>query len=137
MYDSVVDDIHKLHYTKEKFEFTLLKSRTLKKWRKMKIYLILLHILKNSGLQVHSLIGKFSKHQQLLKKFFTHISNLNKFFEIRIPTTRQTTGNERTRISAAFSATASGHKLPILLVVPVVKELPDFTPPDDLIVVYI
>ena len=29
-----------------------------------------------------------------------------------------TTGNERTRISAAFSATASGQKLPILLVVP-------------------
>lgn len=47
-----------------------------------------------------------------------------------------TTGNERTRISAAFSATASGQKLPILLVVPRVKQLPDFTPPDDVIVVY-
>ena len=50
--------------------------------------------------------------------------------------TSKTTGNERTRISAAFSATASGHKLPILLVVPRVKELPDFTPADDVIVVY-
>jgi hypothetical protein len=45
-----------------------------------------------------------------------------------------TTGNERTRISAAFSATASGQKLSILLVVPRVK--PDFTPLDDVIVVY-
>ena len=34
MYDSIVDDIHNLHYSKDEFEFTTLKSRTLKKWRK-------------------------------------------------------------------------------------------------------
>jgi hypothetical protein len=33
MYDSIVDDIYNLHFTKDEFEFTTLKSRTLKKWR--------------------------------------------------------------------------------------------------------
>jgi hypothetical protein len=45
-----------------------------------------------------------------------------------------TTGNERTRISAAYSATASGIKLPLFLVLPRLKDLPNYTPPDGVII---
>jgi hypothetical protein len=34
MYDSLVDDIHNLHFNKDEFELSTLKSRTLKKSRK-------------------------------------------------------------------------------------------------------
>ena len=47
-----------------------------------------------------------------------------------------TTGNERTRLSAGFSATASGVKLATIIVVPRKKELPDYTPPDDIVLIY-
>jgi hypothetical protein len=41
------------------------------------------------------------------------------------------TGNERTRLSAAFTATAGGKKLPIFMIVPRKTDLPDYEPPDD------
>ena len=47
-----------------------------------------------------------------------------------------TTGSERTRLSAAFSASASGHKLPILVLVPRKNDLPNFTSPSNVIVLY-
>ena len=47
-----------------------------------------------------------------------------------------TTGNERTRISVAFTATSSGYKLKPLLLIPKKKTLKDFTPPNNVIVVY-
>ena len=43
----------------------------------------------------------------------------------------KTTGNERTRVSAAFSGTASGKKLPIYLILPRKSELPNYSPPDN------
>ena len=42
-----------------------------------------------------------------------------------------TTGNERTRISAAYYITASGLKLPIYLILPRKTEIPEFEAPDN------
>ena len=42
----------------------------------------------------------------------------------RVPDT--TSGNERTRISAAYSSSAFGLKLPIYLILPRKTEIPDF-----------
>lgn len=42
-----------------------------------------------------------------------------------------TTGNERTKLSAAFTAAASGRKLPIFMIIPRKTDLPDFEPPDN------
>jgi hypothetical protein len=47
-----------------------------------------------------------------------------------------TSGNERTRLSAAFSSTASGLKLPIFLIVPRKTDLPDYEPPEECILKY-
>ena len=47
-----------------------------------------------------------------------------------------TSGSERTRLSAAFTATASGTKLPIMILVPRKTCLPDYTPPDNVRLVY-
>ena len=52
----------------------------------------------------------------------------------RVPAT--TTGSERTRLSAAFSAPASGEKLPILILIPRKKDLPNFTPPENVVLIY-
>jgi hypothetical protein len=56
MYDSIVDDIHNLHYTRDEFEFTTLKSRTLKKWKKNEV---LLDFAEYFDVQVHYYIGTF------------------------------------------------------------------------------
>jgi hypothetical protein len=47
-----------------------------------------------------------------------------------------TTGGARVRISAAFSATASGLKLPILVLVPRKTKLPNFEPPSNVCIIY-
>jgi hypothetical protein len=47
-----------------------------------------------------------------------------------------TSGNERTRLSAAFSSTASGLKLPIFLIVPRKTDLPDYEPHEECILKY-
>ena len=45
-----------------------------------------------------------------------------------------TAGSERTRMSAAF--TASGSKLPIVVLVPRKTEIPDYVPPDNVLLIY-
>ena len=50
--------------------------------------------------------------------------------------TLKTTGNDKTRISIAFSATASGNKLKPVILIPRKKPLKDFIPPDNVLVVY-
>lgn len=47
-----------------------------------------------------------------------------------------THGGEMARMSAAFTASADGSKLPILILVPRASDLPDYTPPDNVIVIY-
>jgi hypothetical protein len=47
-----------------------------------------------------------------------------------------TTGCERARLSAAFGATASGIKLPILVLVPRKTDLPNFIPPSNVKLIY-
>ncbi len=48
----------------------------------------------------------------------------------------QTTGNEKTRLSAAFTATADGEKFPIFIIIPRKTELKDFDLPRNVITVY-
>ena len=52
----------------------------------------------------------------------------------RVPAT--TSGNEKTRISVYFAASASGYKLKPLIIVPRVNPLKDFEPPNNVVVVY-
>lgn len=47
-----------------------------------------------------------------------------------------TCGAERTRLSAMFTATASGKKLPIYIIVPRMTDLPDYVPPDNVKLFY-
>ena len=47
-----------------------------------------------------------------------------------------TAGSERTRMSAAFTASASGEKLPIFIIIPRLTDMPDYTPPDNVIIQY-
>ena len=47
-----------------------------------------------------------------------------------------TSGAERTKMSCAFTASASGEKLPILILVPRKFPLKNFTPPNNVIVHY-
>ncbi|RNA17277.1 pogo transposable element with KRAB domain-like [Brachionus plicatilis] len=47
-----------------------------------------------------------------------------------------TTGGERVKLSAAFTASASGEKLPIYIVVPRKTDLPNFKVPDNVVVHY-
>lgn len=47
-----------------------------------------------------------------------------------------TTGHEAVRISIALCASASGTKLPILVIIPRATPLPGFVPPDNVIVLY-
>jgi hypothetical protein len=47
-----------------------------------------------------------------------------------------TTGNDRTKLSAAFAANANGQKLPVLIIIPRITDLPNYTPPDNVLLVY-
>jgi hypothetical protein len=47
-----------------------------------------------------------------------------------------TTGGGRVRVSAAFTATASGIKLPILVLIPRKTPLPNFQPPPNVCIIY-
>ncbi|CAF0916277.1 unnamed protein product [Brachionus calyciflorus] len=47
-----------------------------------------------------------------------------------------TSGNERTRISIAIGASATGKKLPIVLIIPRKKELKNFSVPSNVVLVY-
>jgi hypothetical protein len=47
-----------------------------------------------------------------------------------------TTGMERVRLSAAFCASADGRKLPLLIIIPRATELLNFTPPDNVVLLY-
>jgi hypothetical protein len=47
-----------------------------------------------------------------------------------------TTGSERTRLSAAFGATAGGTKLPIYIIVPRKREIENYIPPNNVVLVY-
>lgn len=47
-----------------------------------------------------------------------------------------TTGQERTRVSVAFSASASGTKLKPVILIPRKKQLKDFIPPANVVIVY-
>lgn len=47
-----------------------------------------------------------------------------------------TTGGERTKVSMAFSATADGRKLPILIILPRKKPLKAFEPPENVVILY-
>ncbi len=47
-----------------------------------------------------------------------------------------TTGGERTKVSALFTAAADGTKFKIFVIVPRATDLPNYTPPDNVIVVY-
>lgn len=47
-----------------------------------------------------------------------------------------TCGGEKAKISAAFTASAAGDKLPIFIIVPRKTDLPNYTPPDNVLVVY-
>ncbi|RNA22105.1 pogo transposable element with KRAB domain-like [Brachionus plicatilis] len=47
-----------------------------------------------------------------------------------------TTGGEKARISALFTASADGDKLPIFILVPRITDLPNFTPSDNVVVKY-
>ncbi len=46
------------------------------------------------------------------------------------------TGNERTRVSVAFCASAAGHKLTPIILIPRKKPLKNFVPPNNVRVVY-
>lgn len=74
---------------------------------------------------------KFSFKQILLfKANFTLEVNGSQ----RVP--RTTTGSEKARVSVAFAASASGQKLPPLILIPRKNPLKDFTPPSNVRVVY-
>ena len=45
-------------------------------------------------------------------------------------------GQERTKISCAFWASANGEKLPVLVLIPRKAPIKKFTPPDNVLVVY-
>jgi hypothetical protein len=47
-----------------------------------------------------------------------------------------TTGNDRTKFSAAFSANANGKKLPVSIIILRITDSPNFTPPDNVLLVY-
>ena len=47
-----------------------------------------------------------------------------------------TSGQQKTRISVCFTASASGTKLPVLVLIPRKKPLKNFTAPNNLVVVY-
>lgn len=47
-----------------------------------------------------------------------------------------TTGAERTRISACFTATAAGEKLPIYILIPRKTDIPNYIPPNNVIIDY-
>ena len=47
-----------------------------------------------------------------------------------------TSGNNKSRLSASFCASADGSKLPVVVVVPRKKNLKNFTPPSNILVVY-
>jgi hypothetical protein len=47
-----------------------------------------------------------------------------------------TSGNEKTRVSVAFDAAANGAKLKPVIIIPRARPLPDYTPPDNVIVAY-
>lgn len=52
----------------------------------------------------------------------------------RVPSTNS--GQEKTRVSVAFTATASGHKLPAIILIPRKTPLKDFVPPRNVRIVY-
>lgn len=52
----------------------------------------------------------------------------------RVPSTNS--GNEKTRISVCFAASASGYKFKPLIIVPRVNPLKDFEPPNNVVVIY-
>jgi hypothetical protein len=70
----------------------------------------------------------------LLNKDFPSYYTYEKIGTRRVRAT--TAGGERTRLSAAFTACADGQKLPIYIVIPRATPLPDYTPPDNVIVAY-
>ncbi|RMZ95089.1 pogo transposable element with KRAB domain-like [Brachionus plicatilis] len=47
-----------------------------------------------------------------------------------------TTGSERTRLSALFTASAKPEKLPVMILVPRKEQLKDFIPPENTVIVY-
>ncbi|CAF1085979.1 unnamed protein product [Brachionus calyciflorus] len=47
-----------------------------------------------------------------------------------------TCGGEKAKISAAFTASAAGDKLPIFILVPRKTDMPNYTPPDNVLIVY-
>ena len=47
-----------------------------------------------------------------------------------------TTGHEAVRVSIALCASASGKKLPVLVIIPRATPLPGFVPPDNVILLY-
>ncbi|CAF0805017.1 unnamed protein product [Brachionus calyciflorus] len=47
-----------------------------------------------------------------------------------------TTGGERAQISSGFTASADGYKFPIFLIIPRKNYLPNFIPPDNVVVHY-
>ncbi|CAF0945799.1 unnamed protein product [Brachionus calyciflorus] len=47
-----------------------------------------------------------------------------------------TCGGEKARISAAFTASSAGEKLPIFILVPRKTDLPNYTPPENVVIVY-
>ena len=68
-----------------------------------------------------------------------YLDNPTKYTFDRIGTRRVkavTTGCEKARLSAAFSATASGNKLPILIIIPRKTDLPNFIPPSNVKLIY-
>jgi hypothetical protein len=62
---------------------------------------------------------------------FKHSIKILKIIQGKRRVRATTSGNERTRISAAFSATASGIKLPIYMIIPRKTDLPNFSPPNN------
>ena len=47
-----------------------------------------------------------------------------------------TTGGERTRLSAAYTDSADGRKSKIYFIVPRANPLPDYKPPDNIVILY-
>ncbi len=47
-----------------------------------------------------------------------------------------TSGNEKTKLSAAFCSSSNGKKLPVLIIVPRKTDLPNFQPPDNVVIIY-
>ena len=47
-----------------------------------------------------------------------------------------TSGHEKVKISAAFCASADGRKLPVLLIIPRKTDIPDFNPPENVVLHY-